>query len=657
MIEVVLTVVALLVGLGAWVRSNPIQLDPVDEPVARAEADEGVTESDVLVVLPEVAEATSLGDFTFDHAWLNAVEQEIGQVRMVRTTEVSRAVLDPCDQVIIPRAAAAQLDPTQTQFVRNWIEDGGVLLLEQPEGPWQSLTGQSFTGARTRDTRRLTSFDGAASRGEIREDILETPLRTTTLVYNPPTLARGRDYQVLLEVDGQPGVVHRAIGRGHLILVLLDVGRFLTLSQQGRPEADLTAPRPAESNAPDGWTTSEALVLDPAFRTGLVPWADLFERNLLYLMDAWQPVGRLWMYPGSHRGALLVTHSDDGFGQRVEYMTTWEHDREERSTIFAAAGSMTPEGLARLARLGADVQLGWVPAVDPTVPQRTWGLRAFQPITRAMTLAEQRAALNNDLRPYGPTRAVRITDGLWPTDWLAPWRIFDGNGVELSTSLGPVDPSRSDGEASVGYLFGTGYPFRPIDTNGERFDVYELPTVLLDAAPGYDVARTRRMIFDSAEAYHTVLTGDWRPDTMVRRPSFDALEGWRAAFELARSQELWVTTVHAWADFVARRSESRVRSSFSREERRLAIEARVVGPTEGDEDAIMLTPGVAFPTRFDGRPVERLIVDGFATDPGTLAQTGDRVLHILPLEPGEHRIQVFYGSPIDAGLDDDDDDR
>ena len=474
-------------------------------------------------------------------------------------------------------------------------------------------------------------------------------------VYNPPTLARGRDYQVLLEVDGQPGVVHRAIGRGHLILVMIDVGRFLTLAHQGRPDADLLAPRPPESRAPNGWTTTESLVLDPAFRSGLVPWADLLERNLLYLMDAWHPVGRLWMYPGSHRGALLVTHSDDGFGQRVEYMTTWEHDHEEQSTIFAVAGSMTPEGLARLARLGADVQLGWVPSVDETVPQRTWGLRAFRPFTRPMSLLEQRDALDADLLPYGPTRAVRIVDGLWPVDWLGPWRVFDGNGVALSTSLGPSDPSRSDGEASVGYLFGTGYPFRPIDTNGERFAVYELPTVLVDAAPGYDVARTRRMIFDSAEAYHTVLTGDWRPDTMVRRPSFDALEGWRDAFELARSQELWVTTVHAWADFVDRRSQSRVRSSFSREERRLAIEARVVGPTEGDDDAIALTPSIAFPTRFDGRPVERLIVGGFATDPETLAQTGDRVLHILPLEPGEHRVQVFYGSPIDTVPDADDD--
>jgi hypothetical protein len=183
--------------------------------------------------------------------------------------------------------------------------------------------------------------------------------------------------------------------------------------------------------------------------------------------------------------------------------------------------------------------------------------------------------------------------------------------------------------------------------------------VSIDAsASGYTLGRVRQLIVDSSESYHTTLASNWRPDMMTQRPSFDAIEGWQRAFGLAESQELWVTTYAAYADFLARRRESMVDSTFSREERRLTIEVRLVGPTgasraEDDEEAAelaQLTPGIAFPARFEGRPVERLIVDNVSTSPAVLGLTGDRVLHLLEMPPGEHRVQVIYGSPVDAGV-------
>ena len=103
------------------------------------------------------------------------------------------------------------------------------------------------------------------------------------------------------------------------------------------------------------------------------------------------------------------------------------------------------------------------------------------------------------------------------------------------------------------------------------------------------------------------------------------------------------------ADFLARRDASHVATSFSREERRLTIEARITGNEPSDDaDNQQDLPSVAFPARFEGRPVERLIVDGVSSPTATLGLTGDRVLHILPLSPGEHRVQVIYGSPIEA---------
>ncbi len=644
--EILLTCVAILVAAAWFVRDHPVILAPPDDPGQRALIPESAADADVLIVIPVVPEADARSDLSWDQVWLNTVEQEIGRARIVDSNALTRSAMDPCDWVIIPRTAASQLDPTQTQFVRNWVEDGGVLLLEQPEGPWQPLTGQAFTGARARDARRMTGFDGAVSRGELREDVLDMPMRTSLFTYNPATFSRGRDYHVLMEIDGQPGIIRVPLGRGSAFVVLFDMGRLVGTMQQGLLDEDLTV-RDSRVGAAAGLALTADLVADDALFTSDVPWADLLERNVLYLLDTAHPVGRLWLYPSSRRGALVATHSEAGFGDRADFMTRWERSTEERASMFAVVGSMDPEALARVSRLGADVQLQWIPADIVGAPVRTWGLRGFRPVHRAMTLVEQRRGLDDDLNPYGPTLATRTVDGLWAANAGDMFRSLEAAGIALDTSYGPAPAWVAPDRAQIGYLFGTGYAFRPVDTNGNLLGLRELPFHWSDGAIGYDVATVRRLIVESAEGYHTTLVGDWRPDTMSRRPSFDALEAWRSAFDLARSQDLWVTTVNEFAAFAERRAQSSVRSTFSREERRLTIEATVVGPDDPGEDLTALTPSVAFPARFDSRPVERLMVDGFTVDVADLALTGDRALHVVPLEPGEHRVQVFYASPID----------
>ncbi|MCB9519582.1 MAG: hypothetical protein H6698_04755 [Myxococcales bacterium] len=648
--EVVLTLVALLVFGGVYARRHPYQLPPRPDEQRVAPARTGDPSADVLVVLPTVAEAHSLDQWCTDQAWLNVVEREIGAFRVVDTGALTRSSLDPSAWAIIPKRAASQLDPTQTQFIRNWVEDGGTVVIEQPEGPWRGLAGQQFSNARTRETRRITSFDGALSRGELRADILEMPLRTSLAPFNPPELSRGRDYQVLLEVDGQPGVVSLAIGRGHVLLLLFDFGRAVATTTQGLPAADFTVTPTTPGDGELAFTAD--LAVDDAMAVTHIPFVDLLERNLLYLLDVHRPIGRLWYFPSTHRGALLVSHSEAWSGPAAGYMTDWEHGAEVDGTFFAVATSLPPETLARLARTAADVQLQWVPAGHPRVPARTWGLRSFEPVARPMSMLEQFDSLNRDTIPYGPAIAARSLDATWPRDYFAGFRTLEAASIQIDSSFGPPPAWLDSRDDRFGYLFGTGQPFRPLDQSGDRFKLRELPITVDATARGYSLARVRQVIVDAAEGYHTAIAAEWRPDVMVTRPSFDAIEGWQQAFSLAESQDLWVTTYNDYADFLARRDTSHVESRFSREERRLTIEAKLVGPDAQSEgqptDASELTPSVAFPARFEGRPVDRLIVDNESTPTAALALTGDRVLHVLPLPPGDHRVQVIYGSPLDS---------
>ncbi len=653
-LEIGLTLIAVLVALGWVIKNNPVTLDPRPAESRLAAPPESAPAPDVLVVLPTVSEAHSLDAMSFDQAWLTVVEREVGPFRTVETSQLTRSVMDPCAWVIVPKRASSQLDPTQTQFVRNWVEDGGTVILEQPEGPWRGLVGQPISNARARETRRITSFDGALSRGEMRADILEMPLRTTLTPYNPPNLTRGRDYQVLLEVDGQPGIVTLHIGRGRVILVLFDFGRAATQLMQGVPNPDfsITPPEARVERHGVGVMTAD-LVADDELRTAHIPFVDLLERNILYLADVHRPVGRLWAYPSTTRGALVVGHGESRYGPAAGYMPHWEHSNDLNSSMFVVAGSLTPEDLARLGRIGVDLQLQWVPPGHEDAPRRAWGVRNFRPVERPMGLLEQFDMLNHDAIPYGPVIATSSLDHRWADDYFSIFRTLEAGGVQLDSSYGPPPSEFDVAEEHFGYLFATGRPFHPIDQNGNRFRLRELPVSLDASASGYAIQRVRSLIVDSSEGYHTTIAADWRPDVMSRRPSFDAIEGWQRAFELAQSQELWVTTYSEYADFLARRDASSVESTFSREERRLTIETRVVGPeldpeAEDDEAHVRGTPSVSFPARFEGRPVERLIVDNESTPTSALGLTGDRVLHILPLTSGAHRIQVIYGSPVEA---------
>jgi hypothetical protein len=651
--EWIIILVGALLAVGWWLTHEPFSLALQAESVVVARDEVSDTTSSVLVVLPQSPEAATLAELHWDRMWLNTLDQEVGGSRSVAAARLSRADMDPCEWVIVPRHATGQLDPTQIQYIRTWVEDGGIVLLEQPEGPWQTLTGQNLTGLRRSDTRRVTGFDGALVRGTRREDLITMPLASSLLPYNPADLARGRDYDVLMEIDSQPAIVRRNVGRGQVIVLLFDAGQAIGLMQQGLPAEDLTVNQADDVLLDESLSSVNMLMSNPALAGAAIPYADVLERNMLYLLDEHTPVGRLWLYPGRFRGAFIVSHSESGVGGLVGFQTAWEHEQQEQGTVFSVAGSLTPEELSRLGRLQSDLQFQWVPSSAIAPPFRRWGVGRFRPVRRAMTLVEQLEQLRGDVFPYEAPVVSRTRDGLWPRRWLDGFRALEAGGILMDSSLGPVPPSLSTADSSLGYMFGTGYPYRPLDANGGRFQLRELPTHVLDVAHGYSTAAVHRLIVDSSDRHHTAVVGDWRPDTMALRPSFDALEGWRTSFALARSQDLWVTTHASFLEFMERRSRATVRSRFSREERVLTIHAEVEGaPVPFQDDPTGLTPALSFPARFDGRAVTRALLDGVPLDLAQLPLSGDRILHLVALQPGQHHLQVYYATGVETELPD-----
>lgn len=645
-LELILTLVAIFVGIGWYIQSHPITLSLKPNEVASAPAPRGIAGADVAIVISRGDDARSWERLNCDQAWLNAVEQEIGEYSVVPASTLTEAALIGAAWTIVPRETARTLTVEAIGHLSSWVSKGGVLILEQPEGPWAELIGTRLDSARQRSTRRITAFDAAISRGMARERILTMPLHTTLMPYQPQRFTRGRDYQVLMEVDGNPAVVSIQRGDGRILLVLFDFGRASVAMQQGLPNPDLTLPRPETVQTPNGLTVSAVAATNTDERDRMVPWFDLLERNLLYLADQYRPVARLWLFPGRYRGVLLATHSESGIGDVARFMPEWEHANDARSTTFTTSTTMTPETIASIRRRQSDVQLQWVPDRAPVVPMRSWGIRGFRPIQRPMTLHEQMYELNDRLVPYAPVRVTRSFDSVWPTGYFDAWRQLEALGVDLDSSLGPAPTFLVPESNDAGYIFGTGLPFRPLDAKGVRYGIQELPFQLSDGNPGYRSSRVRQLIVESSDAFHTAVNIDWRADTMSRHPSFDALEGWRSAFEMARSQGLWVARFGDYAEFLRYRDLAALRSSFT--DHRLQIQVKIPDIERSDDGKLPeMVPSVSFPARYRSRPVEYVWVNGEPVNVYDLFLSGDRAMHVVPLTPGEHRVEVYYGTLAD----------
>ncbi len=644
--ELILTLVILVALLGWYLNGHRFTLSMQQSAQQDPAEPQGLLDSDIAIIIHDGHTASSWDNLVCDQAWLNAVEQEIGHFQLIMSASFQKADLEHVAWTIIPRDTAERLSSEQISWVKDWVSRGGILYLEQPEGPWGDLIGARLSTAQQRSSRRITSFDAALSRGLARERLLTMPLHTTVVPYRPRNMVAGRDYFVLMEIDGTPGIVDVPVGKGHVILLLFDFGRANIAMQQGLPNGNFSIHRPEAARLPADLSLSSVTAINTDARESMGPWMDLLERNILYLAGRYRPIAGLWSFPNRHRGALMMTHSESRVGDMLRYMPEWEYAHDASSTSFITANSIKPSVISAIRRRHSDVQLQWIPESTPVAPMKSWGFRNIRLIQSPMTLHEQRQELDKRLVPYAPSLATRTLDGIWPTQYFQAFRELEAANVAMDSSLGPAPAFLVPNNQDHGYIFGTGLPFRPIAANGRRFSFYELPYLLTDGNSGYNGKRVKQLIIESSDAYHTVINIDWRADTMSRHPSFDALEGWRNSIDYAKSQGLWITQFDDYLEFLNYREQSAIRTRFSKE--RLLIQVYIPEiRRDANGNYVPLTPSVRFPARYRSRPVQFVWLDGEPVNVYNLFLSGDRALHVLPLTPGEHRIEVYYGTLAD----------
>jgi hypothetical protein len=589
------------------------------------------TEGDVLLLLPDspAAPAEQFGALDCSYGWYNSLWQRFGSFATALARNLSPEFLAGRNVVIVPRRVARAMPSNGISALASFARDGGQVVLEQPGDGWERLTGISTSGD-TRPARHISSVAGLGVHGRLRTHLPEVPLAGG--LRPSPALDPWPEGNALLDVDGQPGLTANELGDGIVYTFLFEFGCTVTALQQGEPDEKM---RFVPDEKPSLQPTARR-VADEKMLQANVPYADLLEQAVFRRLAEFRPLPRLWPYPGSHAGAILQTHpTPEQLRPALGYLD-YARRQEERSTLLVAEDRISSTELGIVRQTGADLGMLWVRGLERPPATETVGLGALRPYARELSLQEQKSHFDSLLGDNSDVRLLRTEGATHFDNWSRTFEQIAAADFRVDVSFGPTEADQH------GYLFGTGFPFYPVDDRGLPFPVLEQPFVL--EGPNLDRDRLRQMLDASRDFFHQSLAVSIPAEAMRQSPSPGILLAYRDIFEMADRYDHWTTSAGDFADFLSARRRSVLTSQWDPDKRRLTISVNLLGARVPslDEGAF---PGVAVPRAYDNEEIDRVVVDDEPYPTREMTASGSGFERIIELPPGRHTVSVFYEQP------------
>ena len=631
--------VALLLVLGMGLGLYLILKDPYIQP-ATQETIEGSrppdrTEGDVLLLLPDTpsGHATAFADLDCSYGWFNALWQEYGSFASALNHNLSPEILAGRSVVIVPRRVAEAMPPTGVSALESFVRAGGELILEAPRKAWAKLVPVG-AGTKTRQAGRITSTEGLDVHGPMREHLPDVPLVQATF-FSSPRREMAPAGPVLFEVDGLPGMSHYPLGEGKVFVVHFDAGCVFTSLQQGLPRHGMSfaqKPGPSPTSLPTSARTADESMLHTR-----VPYADLLERALLWPLSQRRPLPRLWYFPGQYAGALLLAHPAPENIRGALGFADWSRRKEGVSTIFGAVDRLTPTHLALAKETRAELGLLWVQGHTRPPVLKTLGAGALRPFAQELALKDQLFALDAMRESETPLAWLSHTErSLWHEDWDQTFQQLAHARVRMDTSFGPSTREQA------GYLFGTGFPFYPLDAKGLPLPLLEQPFLFHEGS--LTRSELERALENSESYFHQNIAISIPAHAMLTQPSAGTLLALRDTHDLARAHNHWIATHREMLEFLYARRNSIMTSQWSPLTRRLTVAVNLLGsPSLTDPGGVC--PGLALPARYEDQEIDRVMLDGKDLPLKKLTLSGTGKERILALTPGRHTLSVYYAPP------------
>lgn len=605
------------------------RLSPAENPSGQGSRPPDRAEGDILLLFPDspAADATNLDELDCSYAWFNALWREYGSFATALTRDLSPEILAGRSVVIVPSRVARNMPTAGIKLLSEFARRGGQLVLETPTEAWSSISGVSGDG-KVRKALKITSVDGLNVHGPLRKHIGNMPLHGR-LISSPP-LDVYPTGPMLLEVDGQPGWIQLDHEEGRVHSFLFNVGCSIVAVQQGTPTRDMSFGTRPEPIIPSSARANTTLLQADA------PVVDLFTRAIFERLSQFRPLPRLWLYPGNHSGALMMTHPAANDPRAAFGFAQGAAQADRSATVFVASDRFTAVHAQIADELNADTGLLWIqghsrpPVVEPV------GIGGLRPLANELGLDAQFTRLNLALPANRPLRVVRIENSRWENDWSGTFQKLAASRVRLDNSFGPTAPDQ------YGYLFGSGFPFYPLDDRGLPFPLLEQPFVL--HADSLTRTRLSNYLENSAALFHQPIVVNLPADSMRTSPSPGILLAFRDAFELAKKHDHWVTNLGEFLDFLGTRRKSILTSRWDSQARTLTITVNLLGiPSESVPGGAFA--GIAIPRTYLGEEIESVVLDDQDVPLRHVATVGASTDRIVKVGGGRHTIQVNYKNP------------
>jgi hypothetical protein len=299
---------------------------------------------------------------------------------------------------------------------------------------------------------------------------------------------------------------------------------------------------------------SNDLIVDSDNLNSDVPGADLLSLYTFNSIAETLPFPRWHTVPEQYSGIFLMTHDDEGIGDPGLWMNKFESSLDYTSTTFLLPSqTLSAETLEQMTKLGGSAALHWnrFDRFDKG-SYDTLALGRWKPLKRKNNLQKQLnwlTALNGDSQ--GHIKHNRNHYFLWDDSYSRTFRILEAHGITMDFSYGPDLKQK-------GYLFGSAFPFHPLDENGAAFDLYETPVTWTENFAGADSIWISKILSQNAESFHGVIVPLYHNNTFDWRPDYDIYQSWRSSYAMAEELNYMLATTAELERFLQNRRESQL---------------------------------------------------------------------------------------------------
>lgn len=467
----------------------------------------------------------------FSNTWINTLKKETGK------TVVFDVSIDPADifsssSIVIVSSSVRDPSDEFMEKAGEFADSGGILIIETPSIKWNRLPERNFIPDKA-ETAPLNQESGI-KRPSPRilpfpfiDHLEKMPLFTRLLKIEdvPP------DMEVLMNINESPGIIQLQYGKGWILFILFDFAMQLTALKQGIPTLPEYGIKERFGKVPLIIET-EDLALNKNMLDNPVPYADILEKFLMTAIEDLTFFPRLWYFPENYDGVFLMSHDDEKRGRKKSmYMVEEEGKRGYTSTFFVTC----PPGAERrwnkaredILRKGFDIQWHWNRFPD--------NIKIYSP--------EEQIGNYNKITGTKLT-SCRIHFLNWGSHYTEPFRTMEKAGILTDSSYGP--------NKGKGYVFGTGMPFHPMDTDGSLFSLWEIPFQTQENWKGVDVQYFENLLQNSSRWWHSIIVPLFHPHKTAKK---EGREMWLNSFQQAEKNKHWITTFSEFAGFWKKRCE------------------------------------------------------------------------------------------------------